>query len=121
MALVLVVDDDRDSCRLIERLLSMGGHRVQVFHAAADALHWLSDADPDLVLLHVKPWNGEVLGVLGFLRSRCRSSRVIALTGHPKADNLQKAVRLGVEDCLVQPVEISELEARIEAVLDRAR
>jgi DNA-binding response OmpR family regulator len=120
MALVLIVDDDKDSCRLMERLLSNGGHRVRALHAAVDALHWLSGSAPDLVLLHVKPWNGDVLGVLEFVRSQCRSSRVILITGHPKADNVTRAIRLGVDDCLVQPMEIAELEGRIEAVLHRA-
>ncbi len=119
MALVLMVDDDRDSCRLVERLLSKGGHRVHALHAASDALYWLSDSDPDLVLLHFKPWGKDALAVLEFLRSRCRTSRVIALTGHPKSDNVTRAIELGVDDCLVQPMEIAELENRIEAVLRR--
>ena len=119
MARVLMVDDDRDSCRLIHRLLSKTGHRVDIFHAAGDALHWLADSDPDLVLLHVKPWNGEILSVLELLRAQHRNSRVIAITGHPRADTVMKAMHMGVDDCLVQPVEIEDLEGRIEAALQR--
>jgi CheY-like chemotaxis protein len=117
VALILMVDDERDACRLMQRLLSKSGHRVGVCHTARDAVQWLGLHQPDLALLHIKPWERGALAVLEYIRRTGLGTRVIAITANPASETLKAAFRLGIEDCLVKPLEIDELEQRINRVL----
>ncbi|MBC7358531.1 MAG: response regulator [Desulfacinum sp.] len=117
MALILVLDDEKDACRLMQRVLSALGHRVQVFSRSAEARAWLEDNEPDLALLDIKLREDNGLSVLRLLRSRWPAAKVIMITGFPSAETAREATRLGIEDYLVKPVEIEELEYRVNKAL----
>jgi DNA-binding NtrC family response regulator len=50
MALILTINEEKDSLILIERLLTREGHQVASFGKAREAVDWLQDHHPDLVL-----------------------------------------------------------------------
>jgi CheY-like chemotaxis protein len=50
MAHVLVVEDDRDTCRLLQRLLRKGGHEVSCAYNGREALAVLEHHRPDVIL-----------------------------------------------------------------------
>lgn len=117
MALIMVLDDERDACRLMRRILSRLGHQVQVFCRADEARRWLETSQPDLALLDIKLKEDNGLSILKFLRAHRPAVKVIMITGYPSAETTREALRLGVEDCLIKPVEIEELESRVDKVL----
>ena len=117
MALILVVDDEKDACRLMRQLLTRAGHGVITFHTGWEAVQWLGDHDPDLVLLHIKPWHGDALSVLDHIRRQRWRTRVIAITGYPRSESMRVAIQLGIQDCFVKPMEIQDLEMRINHAL----
>ena len=119
MALIMVLDDERDACRLMLRILSRLGHRVQVFCRADEARRWLETAQPDLALLDIKLKEENGLSVLKFLRAHRPAVKVIMITGYPSAETSQEALRLGVDDYLIKPVEIEDLESRVDKVLGK--
>jgi DNA-binding NtrC family response regulator len=119
MALIMVLDDERDACRLMLRILSRLGHRVQEFCRADEARRWLETAEPDLALLDIKLKDDNGLSVLKFLRAHRPAVKVIMITGYPSSETSQEAFRLGVEDYLIKPVEIADLESRVDKVLGK--
>jgi DNA-binding NtrC family response regulator len=50
MALILTINEEKDSLTLIERILTREGHQVASFGTAREAVNWLQDHHPDLVL-----------------------------------------------------------------------
>jgi DNA-binding NtrC family response regulator len=50
MALILSINEEKDSLTLAERLLTREGHQVSSFGKAREAVEWLKDHLPDLVL-----------------------------------------------------------------------
>ncbi|WP_084057199.1 response regulator [Desulfacinum hydrothermale] len=117
MARILVLDDEKDACRLMQRVLSAMGHQVLVFTGSAEARAWLEDNEPDLALLDIKLREDNGLSVLRLLRSRWPAAKVIMITGFPSAETAREATRLGIEDYLVKPVEIEDLEYRVNSAL----
>ena len=53
MASVLVVDDMIDTCRLLVRILSGMGHRVETATSGTEAIRCLEQRVPDLIVLDV--------------------------------------------------------------------
>ncbi len=101
----------------MRRILSRLGHQVQVFCRADEARRWLETSQPDLALLDIKLKEDNGLSILKFLRAHRPAVKVIMITGYPSAETTREALRLGVEDCLIKPVEIEELESRVDKVL----
>ena len=50
MALLLLIDEDRDSCYLAKRILSREGHIMGAFTETEEALEWLSRNSPDFAI-----------------------------------------------------------------------
>jgi two-component system response regulator RegA len=117
MALILVVDDEKDACRLVERILSASGHQVHGFTEAAAAMQWLEERRPDLAILDIKLQAADGISLLEALRKREPLMKVIMITGYPSVETASKAQLLGVEDYMVKPLEIDEFEKRVNKVL----
>lgn len=119
MALIMVLDDEKDACRLMLRILTRLGHEVQVFCRADEARQWLETREPDLALLDIKLKEDNGLCFLKFLRTRWPAVKVIMITGYPSSETAQEAARLGIEDYLIKPLEIEDLESRVDKALGK--
>ncbi len=110
---VLIVDDNEDLAHYLEELIAGLTGDIQVARArdgfeAGDQLHRFR---PDVVLLDLK-----MPGMDGFEACRrikhnatTRHVRVIAMTGYPSVENLQKILLAGAEVCLPKPVRVPDL------------
>lgn len=119
MALIMVVDDEKDACRLMQRVLGRLGHEVHAFYDVKSARRWLEDHEPDLVLLDIKLKDDDGLSILRLLRPHRSAVKVIIITGFPSAETAQEARRLGIEDYLVKPVELEDLEYYVNRALEK--
>lgn len=118
MALVLVLDDERDACQLMARIISSFGHEVKAFTDSEEALKWVSRREPDLALLDVGLHGSYGIDVVDrFLRIRPRL-KAILITGYPSMATVGEAPHSGTLDLLVKPVELDELEARVRLALE---
>jgi DNA-binding NtrC family response regulator len=117
---VLIVDDDGQVRAVLHDLLSEKGLTVLAVSSLAQARERVKADVYDLVLCDVKLKDGNGLDFLVELRERNRTQRVVVMTGFASMDSAVKAIRLGVFDYLVKPVEPSMLDAmleRLESVL----
>ena len=62
---ILLVDDDESTVDLFRRILAMDGYSVATALAAKDALAWLRQNVPGLILLDLRM---PLMDALGFLR-----------------------------------------------------
>ncbi|MGH3628440.1 MAG: response regulator transcription factor [Sciscionella sp.] len=119
-ATVLVVDDDATVRDVVRRYLERAGHRVVLASDGNDALHQVSEADPDLVILDIM-----LPGADGF--TVCRTLRessevpVIMLTALGEAEDRIAGLALGADDYVAKPFSPRELALRAESVLRRSR
>ncbi len=103
LACILIIDDDTQIRKLLERLAGRSGHEV---HTAADLREGLEKARSlavDLVLLDVFLPDGDGLEALPRFRTLRSAPEVIILTGRGSADGAEKAIRAGAWDYLEKP------------------
>ena len=116
---IMVVDDDREMLRMLERTLELEGYDVTVAADGSSALALLDDCKPDLVILDIMMPSPDGYQVLDSMRQRS-DAPVIMLTARREVASLDKALALGADDYVRKPFGKGELLARIRAKLRRA-
>jgi DNA-binding response OmpR family regulator len=119
-AAVLVVEDDVRMREAMVRALVAHGHVVRADATGADALRDVVDWDPDVVVLDLglPDFDGEVL--LPMLRAVSDVPVVVATVRDDEAD-IVRLLDAGADDYVTKPFSGEHLDARVRAVLRRAR
>ena len=119
LAHILAVDDDASVRRMLQILLTNAGYRVSLASTGEEALAYLELVTPDLVLMDVS-----LPGLSGRqVMERIKSDPerpfipVILITGHGDQESKVAALDAGADDFLVKPVDLTELLARVRAML----
>lgn len=122
MKRILIIDDEKDFCFFVKQNLELtGGYQVIVALGGKEGIASAGRYKPDLILLDVimPMMSGfEVLQALKISKATTMIP-VIMLTAVDTDDAKEKALGLYNEDYIVKPVAISELKAKVEAVLSR--
>lgn len=116
---VLVVDDDATARDVLESFLSAKGHRVQTAADGHAALKRFQSDPPDVVLLDVMMPGMDGWEVLEVIRARSQVP-VLMVTAKDATDDVVRALSGGVDDYIVKPFKLREVDARIQAVMRRA-
>ncbi|HEY2285736.1 MAG TPA: response regulator transcription factor [Streptosporangiaceae bacterium] len=116
-ASVLIVEDDPGIGSQLVRALSRGGYAVELVTTGAEALR---RDDPDVVLLDLGLPDADGVDVCRMLRQRSRAA-IIVVTAYGEETDRVTALDAGADDYLVKPFGLSELQARIRAVLRRTQ
>lgn len=119
MGLVVVLDDELDACRLMQRVICAMGHVVHAFTDHHEALEWVRGNKPDLAVIDIKLRGASGLSVLQSIQQMLFSTKVIMVTGCPTEEAVQQAMKMGVEDCLSKPLEIADLEELVNRALSK--
>ncbi len=114
---VLVVEDDHGIATQLVRALARGGYQVDHVVTGQEALRW---GDPDVVLLDLELPDTDGVHVCRQLRQRSAAA-IIVVTAYGEESDRVTALDAGADDYLVKPFGLSELMARIRAVLRRVR
>jgi DNA-binding response OmpR family regulator len=114
---VLVVEDDPGIAAQLVRGLSRGGYQVDHVGTGLAALRW---REPDVVLLDLDLPDTDGVHVCRELRQRSAVA-IIVVTAYGEESDRVTALDAGADDYLVKPFGLSELQARIRAVLRRVR
>ncbi len=117
---ILVVDDDRGTCRFVSKVLSGRGWRVDV----------ANNGDQALALVRSNPYNLALLDYLMPGINGVELFRQIAelqpdmvgafITAHARIDTVYPAVAAGIERVLAKPVQSDELVALVDELLGQS-
>ncbi|HWQ16171.1 MAG TPA: response regulator [Roseiflexaceae bacterium] len=119
-ARVLVVDDDPALRRVVERGLQDAGYRVVTAAEGQAALDALAQHAPDLVVLDVMLPGTDGFALVRQIRE-WTAVPVVMLTARAAEQDVVRGLQLGADDYVTKPFRMSELLARVEAVLRRAQ
>jgi PAS domain S-box-containing protein len=116
---VLVVDDDAVSRHVLAQALGAAGLTTAVVSSGADALAWLAEATPALVLLDLVMPPPDGFAVLRSMRNDARTADVpvVVLTALDSDDDVARAFEMGGDDFIRKPFRPAELIARIRGQL----
>jgi DNA-binding response OmpR family regulator len=118
MPTILIVDDERDMRNLIEVMLSKSNMKTISVESGLDAYLEIAKGNIDLVLLDVMMPGEDGFAVCHNIRS-ISSVPIIFLTARDANADKVKGLTIGGDDYLIKPFTVSELVARIQAVLRR--
>ena len=123
VARVLVVEDEEALRALLEYNLSREGFEVSLCGNGDEVLDFLKDEKPDLMILD---WMlPHVSGIELCRRIRAQTDTreipIIMLTARGEEEDRIRGLDTGADDYLTKPFSVTELVARIKAVLRRAR
>jgi len=114
--LILVVDDDQEILRMLNRILELEGYDVALAANGRTALALVEECEPDLVILDIIMPELDGFQVLDLIRQRS-DIPVIMLTVRCEETTLHNALILGADDYMSKPFRISELLTCIRAKL----
>ena len=117
---LLVVEDELKLAAYLHKGLTEEGFVVDVAHNGVDGLHLAMECDYDLLVLDAMLPGIDGLGVLSALR-QSKQTPVLMLTARIRVEDRVKGLQSGADDYLVKPFAFSELVARIQVLLRRAR
>ena len=120
---VLVVEDEDALATLLQYNLEKEGYTVAVAGDGEDALMQAEETTPDLVLVDWMLPKVSGIEVCRRLRSRQETANVpiIMLTARGEETDRVRGLDTGADDYVVKPFSMTELFARIRAVLRRIR
>lgn len=120
---ILVVEDEDALATLLHYNLEKEGYEVGVASDGEEALVQVDERLPDLVILDWMLPKVSGIEVCRRLRSRAetRNLPIIILTARGEESDRVRGLDTGADDYLSKPFSMSELSARIRAVLRRIR
>ena len=120
---VLVVEDEDALATLLKYNLDKEGHRVVVASDGEEALMLIDERQPDLIVLDWMLPKVSGIEVCRRLRAKAETKNlpVIMLTARGEESDRVRGLDTGADDYIVKPFSMSELAARVRAVLRRIR
>jgi CheY-like chemotaxis protein len=120
---ILIVDDEPNMLRLIGLALQPQGYGIVVAQNAQEALAKIQAENPDLIILDVMLPGVSGLELCQQLRARPETATVPVIMLSAKGEIADKVAGLkaGADEYVVKPIDMRELEARVEGLLERVR
>ena len=119
-ATILLVEDDPATAMTMADLLESNGYSVRQAATGAQAKAMLQEEAPSLILLDLMLPDADGLVLCADLKSRHQNVPIIICSASNQSRDRVLSLKLGADDFIGKPFDISEMEARIEAVLRRA-
>jgi two-component system repressor protein LuxO len=113
---VLIVEDNESLSRLYESYLIPTGINTHVASTGEQALAFLAENQPQLILLDIMLPDMNGMDILANLESENRP-QVIVLTGHASKELAVKAIRLGATDFLEKPIDADRFRVTVNNAL----
>ncbi len=117
-ARLLIVDDDKELCDLLEDFLRLEGFDTLAIHDGAQAAQWCGENTVDVIILDIMLPGMQGLDVLRKLREQ-GNTPVLMLTARGEDTDRIVGLEMGADDYLPKPCNPRELAARLRAILRR--
>lgn len=120
MQKILVIDDDRDMCLLLNRFLTKRGFQVIEHYNGRKALEQISSDKPDLILCDFRLEDMDGKQVLIKTREIYPDMPFIIITGYSDVKMAVEMLKLGAYDYVTKPVFPDEILVTIKKALDKS-
>ena len=114
---ILVVDDNKDICKLIENILLSEGYNVESCSNPLQFESILQDVKPRLIItdLLMSGYDGRTLTKKVRSSTETKDIKIMMMSAHPDAKKLSETA--GVDGFLSKPFEIDDLVNKVEVLL----
>lgn len=121
MALIYIVEDDKNISEIESFALKNAGHETMEFPNGKSFSRELMDKKPDLILLDIMLPDEDGLTILKNLRERRETRKIPVIMVTAKTTEIDKVKGLdnGADDYMTKPFGVMELVSRVKALLRR--
>jgi len=118
---IYCVDDNEDTLRLFQIVLSQAGHEVTLLSSGADALAVIHTRQPDLLILDEVMKGQDLSGMEICARVRQDPALpyipIIMVTGLDSKEGKIRSLEEGIDDYILKPFDHEELLAKVSVML----
>jgi DNA-binding NtrC family response regulator len=111
---ILIVDDDRSSCEIIAKILSLRSYDVDVAYSGPAALDLIRERDYGLALIDYRMPGMDGVELYRKIRELRPDLVGVFVTGFPTIDTIYPAISVGVKRVIGKPAGSDELLSVIE-------
>ena len=107
MAKILIVDDDKDILKFTDALLTQAEHEVKIATDPIMAMDLLNNRHFDLIITDANMPHYTGFELVKTIRSdsRYKNTGIAMLTGMREKESIEKAIKAGVDDYIVKPID----------------
>jgi two-component system OmpR family response regulator len=116
---ILIVEDNKELAVEVYDFLCNVGYVCKIANTCSDALEEINSNDYDAMLLDLGLPDGDGFEVLKTIRKTKSKIAVIVITARGELDDRINGLHLGADDYLTKPFALTELSARLFAVIRR--
>jgi DNA-binding response OmpR family regulator len=118
---ILIIEDEKSLSESMAAYLSSQDYHCDIAEDYATAAHKTEYNDYDCILLDITLPGGNGLKILEQLKEDKKSDGVLIISAKNSLDDKIKGLNLGADDYLSKPFHLSELNARIAAIIRRKK
>lgn len=117
------MDDNENNRDMLVRILSRQGHQSDIAHNGREALEKVRAGNFDLVLLDIMMPEVDGFQVLTEMKADpvLREVPVIVLSAIHEMDAIIRCIKMGADDYLPKPIDLTLLRARVGASIEKKR
>jgi len=116
---VLIVEDEKNLLELMTRYMKREGYVCEVAHDFQEGFKKINNFEYDCAVIDLNLPGGNGLRLVEMLREDNTKGGIIIISARDKVEDRITGLNMGADDYLTKPFNLSELNARIKAVLRR--
>lgn len=116
---VLLIEDEKELLDSMKTYLESEGYRCETANDYQKASEKIHSYDYDCVVVDITLPKGNGLQIIKELKERKSEAGIIIVSAKNSLDDKLKGLELGSDDYLTKPYHLSELNARIKAIVRR--
>ena len=124
MLKVIIADDEKKICQLLQLIVdwhALGYEIVAIAHDGLEALEYVRKYEPDLIITDIQMPECNGLELLHRIREERQNIDILIISGYREFEYAHQALQEGVEDYLLKPIKRAELETSLRNIQSRRR
>lgn len=118
---VLIIEDEPALSSSIDQYLQKEGYLCEIAETYQDAMLKVKDYEYDCVLVDLTLPGGNGLDIIKSLKEEHSQEGIIIISAKHSLEDKIKGLEIGSDDYLTKPFHLSELNARIKAIIRRKK
>ena len=117
MSTLLIIDDDKASCRMLQMHFRSQGHEVALAHSVDEGLSYSDTLSPEVIILDIRMPGRSGLEGLPDIKAAFSNSRIIMITAFHDMNSTIQAMKEGADDYIHKPIDLAELDQAVAKAL----
>lgn len=121
---VIIADDEKLICRLVEALVDWTGLGLEIVGKAEnglEALELVKDRQPNILITDIRMPGCDGLELIRQARELCPDIEIVIISGYAHFEYAQTAIAYGVGNYILKPIKQDELNETLQKIVSRLK